>query len=373
MSHLDRFARRALCLHSEGETATAGIYNAFLRRRKIRPLTAMYVPADHALLLLLPRIIIPRIDHLIRNGENSFIQLTHRAPSFFITMNADAMRFSKRSYSLNHDSIRGNSSRHLIFTDTESAVDPNLPMKNWLSLYHLQLELRAILNVLWNITLKWISVISIQRQAKNVPLCSKTTNYIWMRILICHPLWHHRNHLKSKCYRVAQIPQANNFVRGQLSHWNMINRGREFVKRGIAVITKIFCHPILLSNRVREAIGQQPQLVVGLSHHNAKSSSSRSLPALFCLLQMPYREESSPPNRNYCPHGLHPSWRISMIPWQREKEVNKHNDYWARHEQFEDIRQLEAKVKLAVHKWLLAIRNYARLPAASSQVHGGSA
>lgn len=72
------------------------------------------------------------------------------------------------------------------------------------------------------------------------------------------------------------------------------------------------------------------------------------------------------------PYCLHPSGGIFAIPRQCKHAEDENHNNWA-YQQLKNIRQRKPDVKLMVHKWLLAIKNCARLPAASPQVHGGTA
>lgn len=75
---------------------------------------------------------------------------------------------------------------------------------------------------------------------------------------------------------------------------------------------------------------------------------------------------------NYRAKSLYPSRRVIALPWQCKEAIHKHSDNGAEHQKLEDIRQREPDVKLTIHKWLLAIKKYASLPAVTPPVHGGA-
>lgn len=77
--------------------------------------------------------------------------------------------------------------------------------------------------------------------------------------------------------------------------------------------------------------------------------------------------------RSNTPNRLYPGRSIVARPRPVHHPEDQNRQYGTHNKQLEDIGQLKTDIKFAIHDWLLAISNYSSLPTVAPLVHGGAA
>lgn len=198
---------------------------------------------------------------------------------------------------------------------------------------------------------------------------SESNNLICAGSSFIYPLLNHSRNQKAMSYGLAHLTKLHNFFRRKTRDRQLSDATQQNIPTFVFLLLQVIAHPSNLMLRHHKAITQTPERLQSLITKYPHNLKKILLPLSLLNFKMPNRKESGRNNCSYRTKRLYPCRCVIAFPRQCQDAIHKHNDHGTGHNQLEDIRQCESDVKLTIHKWLLAIKNWTRLPVVDPLVH----